>query len=165
MTANVLTMFKLIAIAIAVFSFTQQLFEPPDIWATPVPYFEVHREFQAPITLRGQGHRGVDFLVEKQGPVQSPTAGTMHFAGKVVDENYLTIKTTAGLLVSFAGTCSALAEGAYVSKGQVIGFECSSEVGSEAHCPSCSHMSVRSDHGYLNPELFLGLVHPSVIKS
>lgn len=158
-------MLKLIAIALAVFNFTQQLVEPPDIWATPVPYFEVQREFQAPITLHGPGHRGIDFQLEEDSEIQAPTDGIVHFAGKVVDDYYLTLRAATGLLVSFSGVCSALKQGERITARQVIGAPCSVDTESSTHCQSCSHLSVRSNHGYLNPELFFGLLEPSVLKS
>ncbi|MDG2497674.1 MAG: hypothetical protein P8M68_05800 [Aquiluna sp.] len=158
-------MFKLIAILATLFSFTHQLFEPPDIWATPVPYFEVRQEFKAPISLHGPGHRGVDFLIESDAEIQAPTGGAVHFAGKVVDDYYLTIRTLEGLLISFSDICTTLTEGQSVKVGQVIGVPCDAASRPGGHCEACSHLSVRSDYGYLNPELFFGLVKPSILKS
>lgn len=157
-------MLKLIAIALAVINFTQHLNGPPDIWATPVPYFEVAGEFQAPITLHGPGHRGVDFRLEEGSQIQAPTDGRVHFAGKVVDDHYLTLRASNGLLVSFSGVCSTLEQGQNVTAEQVIGARCDTDSEQSTHCQSCSHLSVRSDHGYLNPELFFGRLKPSILK-
>ncbi len=71
---------------------------PIEIWAEPIPYFETEQlnHYQAPITKYGPGHRGIDLFVPLGDPVSSPQSGEVHFVGRVVDRDVITIRTEAG---------------------------------------------------------------------
>jgi hypothetical protein len=150
-------MIKLISLLTLVIAALTQPVKSPEIWATPIPDFE-NRHFPnyvLPASKWGAGHRGIDLLVNDQEQIKSPFSGTVHFQGKVVDRNVLTLKSI----------CSNLSAGDEVTKGDQIGHYCAGAENYEEHCEMCIHFSVRSEHGYLNPLLFVSTIKPSVIVS
>ena len=158
-------MFRLLAILSALITIANQGIRPPEIWAKPIPFFQVEHQFSAPVSLYGSGHRGLDFALEAEQSVLAPTSGLVTFSGPVVDRNIVTITTSSGYLLSFEQICSLLLPGDFVRRGQELGKLCSINEDFESHCESCVHFSVRSNRGYLNPELFLGTLLPSVLKA
>jgi murein DD-endopeptidase MepM/ murein hydrolase activator NlpD len=158
-------MFKLLGIAALLLGLINQGFSPPEIWAEPVPFFQVQRDFLAPVSLYGPGHRGLDFVVKREQKVTAPMDGLITFSGAVVNRNVVTLRTTGGYLISFEQVCSARVAGEAVEQGQVLGQFCSISDGYEQHCDNCVHFSVRGGNGYLNPELFFGSLLPSILKS
>jgi hypothetical protein len=158
-------MFRLLAILSALIALANQEFRPPEIWAKPVPFFQVEHRFLAPVSLYGPGHRGLDFVLEAEQSVLAPTSGLVTFSGPVVDRNIITITNNSGYLLSFEQICSSLLPGDFVQRGQELGSFCSISKDFETHGESCVHFSVRSNRGYLNPELFLGSLLPSVLKA
>ena len=157
-------MFRLLAILSALITLASQEFRPPEIWAKPIRFFQVKYQFSAPVSLYGSGHRGLDFVLEAEQSVLAPTSGLVTFSGPVVDRNIVTITTSSGYLLSFEQICSSMLPGDFVRRGQELGKLCSINEDFESHCESCVHFSVRSDRGYLNPELFLGTLMPSFLK-
>jgi hypothetical protein len=160
-------MIKLISLLTLVIAALAQPVKSPEIWTTPIPDFE-NRHFPnyvLPASKWGAGHRGIDLLVEDQEQIKSPFDGIVHFEGKVVDRNVLTLKSSSGLLASFEPICSNLIAGDEVTQGEQVGHYCSGTENYEEHCEMCIHFSVRSEHGYLNPLLFVSSIRPSVIVS
>ena len=158
-------MFRLLAIFSVLLSVLGQEFRPPEIWAKPVPFFQVERQFLAPMSLYGPGHRGLDFTLEDNQKILAPTSGRITFSGPVVDRNIVTITTDTGYLLSFEQICSSLLPGDFIQRGAKLGQFCLIGEAYEPHCRSCVHFSVRSRRGYLNPELFLGSLSPSILKA
>jgi len=160
-------MIKLISLLTLVITALTQPVKSPEIWATPIPDFEKRHypNYVLPASKWGAGHRGIDLLVEDQEQIKSPFDGMVHFHGKVVDRNVLTLKSSSGLLASFEPICSYLSAGDEVTKGDQIGHYCAGAESYEEHCEMCIHFSVRSEHGYLNPLLFVSSIRPSVIVS
>jgi hypothetical protein len=158
-------MFRLLAIFSVLVSVLSQEFRPPEIWAKPIPFFQVEQQFLAPVSLYGPGHRGLDFVLEGDQNISAPTSGLITFSGPVVDRNIVTITTDSGYLLSFEQICSSLLPGDFVQGGEKLGQFCSIGEGYESHCERCVHFSVRGNRGYLNPELFLGSLLPSVLKA
>jgi hypothetical protein len=140
---------------------------PIEIWAEPIPYFETEQlnQYQAPITKYGAGHRGIDVFVPLGDPVSSPQSGEVHFIGKVVDREVITIKTEAGYLATFEPVCSSLEKGAKVLAGEVIGTHCQAMLDYKNHCENCVHFSARSDFGYLSPLYLMGKTNAAVLVS
>jgi len=160
-----LVMFRLFAILSTLVGLVSNELRPPEIWAKPIPFFQVEYQFSAPVSLYGPGHRGLDFVLEAEQSVSAPTSGLVTFSGPVVDRNIVTITTSSGYLISFEQICSSLLPGDSVRRGQELGKFCSINEDYESHCESCVHFSVRGNSGYLNPELFLGSLLPSVLKA
>ena len=160
-------MIKLILMLAVVFQALATPPQAPEIWAEPIPYLyeNLEEDYLAPVTEYGTGHRGIDFHVEPGQSVTSPASGTVHFVGKVVNRNLITIKTDSGKLASFEPVCSSLKPGARVSQGQALGVRCSGDESYEAHCESCIHASARDNFGYLSPLHMMGQKSPSVLLS
>jgi hypothetical protein len=139
----------------------------PELWAEPIPYlFEnLEEDYLAPVSEYGSGHRGIDFHIAPGQQLRSPADGTVHFIGKVVNRNLITIRTDRGKLASFEPVCSSLSPGQRVSQGQPIGVRCHGDETYEAHCESCVHASARDNFGYLSPLHMMGQNSPSVLLS
>ena len=160
-------MIKLISLLTLVIAALAQPVKSPEIWTTPIPDFEKRHfpNYVLPASKWGAGHRGIDLLVGAEEQIKGPFSGTVHFQGKVVDRNVLTLKSSSGLLASFEPICSNLSAGDDVTKGDQIGHYCAGAENYEEHCEMCIHFSVRSENGYLNPLLFVSTIKPSVIVS
>lgn len=160
-------MFKLLSLLTLVITAFSQPVRSHEIWATPIPDFEDRHfpNFYLPATKWGSGHRGIDMQLERSEVLTSPFDGTVHFQGKVVNREVLTLRSQSGLLASFEPLCSELTVGDKVKKGQAIGKLCEGYADYKSHCENCIHFSVRSDYGYLNPLLFVSSIKPSVIVS
>jgi len=157
-------MMKIFTLLALLLSIGETAFSVPEILAEPVPYFEVERSFIAPVTAKGSGHRGLDFVVEDDQSVLAPVGGVVTFEGIVVDRSVVTFRTNAGLLVSFEQVCSLVSPGQQITGSKPVGTRCTTHDSFSEHCQKCVHLSVRSEFGYLNPELFLGTLEPSVLK-
>ncbi|MBP3044057.1 M23 family metallopeptidase [Arthrobacter jiangjiafuii] len=136
-------------------------FEPEWSWPlSPAP--TVQRFFQPPAQRWLPGHRGVDLPAEPGTAVLSPEAGTVVFAGWVVNRPVLTVDLGSGVLASFEPVQAVKADGTKVSEGEVIGH-----VGAPAepgHCPaSCLHWGVRVHGNYVNPLNYVTDRRPSIL--
>jgi murein DD-endopeptidase MepM/ murein hydrolase activator NlpD len=135
--------------------------EPAPSWQWPLsPRPSVLRDFDPPPKPWLSGHRGVDLATASDGAqVTSPAAGTVSFAGVVVDRPVITIDHGNGLRSSFEPVDSSLAAGAAVGAGQVIGTAL------PGHCPgaSCIHWGVRRGEDYVNPLQFVLDLRPSIL--
>lgn len=160
-------MLKLISFLTVLFTTISQPVRSSEIWATPIPDFKERHfpNFVLPANRWGAGHRGIDLVVEKDQELTSPFEGEVHFVGKVVNRQILTLKSKSGLLASFEPFCSELSKGERVKINQPIGKQCEGDSSYEIHCEDCLHFSVRSEYGYLNPLLFVSGILPSVIVS
>lgn len=77
----------------------------------------------------------------------SPAAGTVTFAGKVVDREVLSVRVDGYTVVSFEPVSSGLSAGDTVAASDPLG-----EVASGGHCAhECLHLGVRVDDWYVNP--------------
>lgn len=160
-------MFRFIAFLSVIISTLSQPVRSPEIWATPIPDFvdRHYSNFYLPAESWGKGHRGIDMKVETNETLYAPFAGEIHFVGKVVDRQVVTLKSASGLLASFEPVCSELSNSEEIEKGQAFGFACQADDEYKSHCDGCVHFSVRSEFGYLNPLLFVSKIKPSVIVS
>ncbi|NQX27658.1 M23 family metallopeptidase [Microbacteriaceae bacterium VKM Ac-2854] len=115
--------------------------------------------YVAPAHRYAAGHRGIDIAAAKDGPVSAAAAGTVYFAGSVVDRPIVTIRLDDGTLVSAEPVVAAVAEGDVVAQGQLIGH-----VGSGGHCSErCVHLGVRVEGDYVSPLRFLGGIERAVL--
>jgi murein DD-endopeptidase MepM/ murein hydrolase activator NlpD len=123
------------------------------------PPHSVTRPFEAPATAYSSGHRGIDIAAAQGTQVLAPAAGTVYFAGRVVDRAVLTIEHEGGYLSSFEPVVSDLDAGQTVRMGQMIGT-----VDSGGHCSgSCLHFGVRLGGEYLSPLMMIGEVPRAVL--
>ena len=158
-------MFKFALAIKVIFGLFNFALPAPEIWAEPVPYFMDKQvgNYVAPLSERGAGHSGLDVLVGNEG-IRAPRDGFVAFNDLVVDRRVLTIRS-GDYRISFEPVCSDLAVGKAIDKGELVGYLCEGEAGSQKHCDGCVHLSVRVDRGYLNPMLFYGSLMPSRIVS
>jgi hypothetical protein len=141
--------------------------KPIEIWADPIPYFQTEQlqQYIAPVTKYGAGHRGVDFAIPLGDQVSSPQAGEVHFVGKVVDRDIITVRTKAGYLATFEPVCSELIQGTTVLTGEVIGTHCQADSEYQSHCENCVHFSARSKFGYISPLYLMGKTNAAVLTA
>ncbi len=134
---------------------------PAPSWQWPLaPRPKVLRDFDPPPKPWLSGHRGVDLDAAYDGaPVTSPAAGTVSFAGVVVDRPVITIDHGDGLRSSFEPVESTLAAGNTVAAGQVIGTALPGHCGASA----CVHWGVRRGEDYVNPLQFVMDLRPSIL--
>ena len=122
--------------------------------------FLVH-DFVAPGPRWGAGHRGVDLAAAAGATVLAPWAGTVSFAGVVVDRPLVVLTHADGLRSTLEPVTTDLVVGDRVLAGADVGT-----VADEAstHCaPSwCLHWGVRRGEEYLDP-LALSRVIEAVI--
>lgn len=120
----------------------------------------VLRDFDPPDKPWLSGHRGVDLKTASDGAtVTSPAAGTVSFAGTVVDRPVITVDHGGGLKSSFEPVSSSLTAGTAVRPGDTIGTV---EAGHCAGIP-CVHWGVRQGDQYINPLGFFIDLRPSVL--
>ena len=123
-----------------------------DPWVAPVDPVTVVVPFDGPAQPWLAGHRGVDLSAPVGTPVAAPRAGTVTFAGVVVDRPVLTVRHDDGLRSSVEPVDALVAVGDRVAGGAVVG----TVSGARSHCsPTCLHWGVREGETYLDPMLLL----------
>lgn len=122
---------------------------------------QVVRPYAQPPAPWAAGHRGVDLGLGPEGAVRAPAAGTVSFAGVVVDRPVLSIRHGAGYVSSFEPVETDLQVGDAVSIGETVGTIAAS-AGSHCDAP-CLHWGVRLHGEYINPLLLLGDLEPSFL--
>ncbi|SEC58171.1 Peptidase family M23 [Paramicrobacterium humi] len=129
-------------------------------WAWPVEHARaIDRDFEAPASPYGPGHRGIDVRARSGDELKAPANGVVRFAGIVVNRPVLTIEHANGVLSSYEAVDATVAVGDPVERGEVVGT-----VVDGPHCGAgCVHVGVRIDGAYVNPLLFLGGVPRAVL--
>lgn len=130
---------------------------PPVVGSSVINHY---RQSETPYSA---GHRGVDYEVSLAQGVFAPADATVHFVGKVVDRQLISLSHDDQLLSSFEPVCSLLTKGENVQKGQLIGEVCEGDQTYQPHCESlsCLHFSIRKNGEYLSPLWFTGQLEPS----
>lgn len=122
----------------------------------------VLHEFVDPGPAWGAGHRGVDLSLPASSDVLAPGAGTVTFAGVVVDRPLMVITHPDGLRSTLEPVVAGHAVGARVEAGAVVGVLAPE---ASTHCAPahCLHWGVRRGEEYLDPLLLLGVVEAVVL--
>ncbi len=131
---------------------SQKLLESPVVGSALInSYRQSETEYSA-------GHRGVDYQVQLGQGVFAPADGQVHFVGKVVDRQLISISHEGELLSAFEPVCSRLNVGEQVSTGDLIGEICEADDSYQPHCEDmfCLHFSIRKNGQYLSPLWFTG---------
>lgn len=124
-------------------------------WPSGAPV-AVTRPFDPPSQDWLAGHRGVDLAIPVGNEVYSPAAGTVTFAGRLVDRNVVVIEHDYRRS-TFEPVAPRVALGDHVAAGQVIGIV------EEGHSPGPLHWGVKvGPKHYLNP--LRQLLCPIVLK-
>lgn len=146
----------MIALALAILAFFPP--PPPPVWVWPTSGpAHVVRDFQAPESPWGPGHRGLDLAADSP-VIRAPVSGQVSFQGPVADRGVVTITTAHGWQVSMEPVESDLAQGAWVAAGQDIGQL------QPGHCAGlCLHLGLRIEGEYRSPAQELGLLRRAVL--
>ena len=127
----------------------------------------VVREYAAPATSYGAGHRGLDLAVTAGAAVLAPADGVVAFVGTVAGKPVVAIDHGGGYRSSLEPVVAAegLAVGTAVVRGQPVGVVGSGgsggsvgsggSGGSASHCGGCVHFGVRLHGEYLDPRVLL----------
>jgi murein DD-endopeptidase MepM/ murein hydrolase activator NlpD len=125
-------------------------------WPTTGPH-HVLRDFSAPLTPWGSGHRGLD-LAATWDKIVAPVAGVITFSGWVVNRGVITITTAEGHRLSLEPVTPLLTSGERVRAGEVIA---TLEPG---HCATlCVHIGLRVGEDYRSPRRELGILQRAVL--
>lgn len=137
------------------------LLAPPATWKWPVDHPpKVVRDFAAPLTEWGPGHRGLDLDAPVGSSVRAPVAGRIWFADRVATRGVVTIRTDQGHLVSMEPVITQVQAGQRVRAGQRVGTVAS------GHCRGgCLHIGLRVEGEYRSPALELGILRRAVLQS
>lgn len=109
--------------------------------------------FSAPATRYGPGHRGVDLAAIAGVEVRAPAAGTVVFAGRLVDRGVVSLQHDDGLRTSLEPVTASVTIGQRVLAGAVVGTV---QVGHPRCAPTvCLHWGIRLDGVYLDPMALL----------
>lgn len=125
-------------------------------WPTEGPHAVV-RDFRAPSSPWGPGHRGLD-LAATSTEIRAPAPGVISFSGMVADRGVLTIRTAGGSLISMEPVTALVTAGDVVAQGDVIA---QLEPG---HCAElCLHLGLREGGKYRSPRRELGVLQRAVL--
>ncbi|WP_424465964.1 peptidoglycan DD-metalloendopeptidase family protein [Pseudoclavibacter helvolus] len=129
----------------------------PCAWLWPVEEApSVTRAFDL-TTDYGAGHRGIDIAARPGAAVLAPTAGTIRFAGFVVDRPVLSLQHADGSVTSYEPVVSDLSQGSAVHPGQRIGVLSPAH----RHTPEGAlHLGLRQGGSYADPARCFGALRP-----
>lgn len=123
----------------------------PSTFGWPLaPPHPVLRQFEAPATPYGPGHRGVDLGGTAGEAVLAAGDGLVLYAGPLAGRSVVSLEHPDGLRTSYEPVRPAVAVGQSVRRGQVIGFLLAGHPG----CPAgqvCLHWGVHREKEYLDP--------------
>ena len=134
------------------------------IWPVDAPH-RVIREFMAPATEYGPGHRGIDIAVAPGASVRAPAAGRVLFSGNVAGRGVLTIEHPHDVVSTIEPIEASVTVGDVVVAGDVVGIVAPPDVVWEAsHVCSCLHLGARYRGSYVSPRTLLGQARTAVLK-
>ncbi len=118
---------------------------PPPVLLTP---------FAPPADRFGAGHRGVDLAAPEGSSVLAAGPGLVVFAGPLAGRGVVSVEHAGGLRTTYEPVTAAVAAGARVSAGEVIGVL---EAGHPGCAPAtCLHWGARlPDRVYVDPMALL----------
>ena len=118
----------------------------------------VVRSFDPPAHPWLPGHRGVDLSAARGQVVRAASAGTVSWAGPVVGRGVVVVTHADGLRTTYEPVDAAVAVGATVAAGTVLGVIGTGDV----HCggiPICLHWGLRRGRDYLDPMMLIDPGH------
>lgn len=98
------------------------------------------------------GHRGVDLASRPDEEIRAAGPGRVVYAGRVVDNNVVSIEHATGLRTTYMPITASVDVGEYVQTGDVIGTI------EEGHCllGACLHWGAKRGDTYYDPLSLLG---------
>lgn len=128
-------------------------------WLWPLqPRPPVLREFAAPPSPYGPGHRGLDLVSSAGATVVAVAPGEVTHAGMVAGRGTVTVAHAGGLSSTYEPVVASVREGEVVGAGDVLGLQ-QLGAGVSGHCGAigCLHLGARRGSAYLDPlPLLLG---------
>lgn len=128
---------------------------PRGRWAWPLtPRPPLVRRFEAPASVWGAGHRGLDLGAHVGAPVRAVADGTVSHAGVIAGRGTVSVRHATGIRSTYEPLDVSVAVGERVRRGQVIGRLSDAK----GHCqPStCLHLGAKRGNEYLDPLPFFG---------
>ncbi|MGL4745600.1 MAG: murein hydrolase activator EnvC family protein [Dermatophilaceae bacterium] len=123
------------------------------VWAWPLsPRPQVLREFIAPRSEYGPGHRGIDLSGSAGTAVRAVDDGVVLHAGPVAGRGTVTVRHRSGLESTYEPLDARVTRGDRVSAGGLVGV-LSGPARGAVHCGAtvCLHLGARRGDGYLDP--------------
>ncbi len=115
---------------------------------------QVLRPFQAPASVYGPGHRGVDLAQPQGALVLAAAVGVVRFAESVAGRGVIVVVHPDGVSTEYEPVRAVVRAGAAVARGDPIGRL----HGAHRGCPAaCVHWGARRAGRYIDP---LALVQP-----
>jgi murein DD-endopeptidase MepM/ murein hydrolase activator NlpD len=134
------------------------------MWPVDAPH-RVIREFMAPATEYGAGHRGIDIAAVAGDAVRAPASGRVLFSGKVAGRGALTIEHPNDVVSTIEPIEAFVTVGDIVSAGDVVGVVAPTYVVWDAsHVCSCVHVGARYRGSYVSPRTLLEQARTAVLK-
>lgn len=114
---------------------------------------DVLRPFDGPEVPWAAGHRGADLAVEEGETILAAAAGTVAFAGWVVDRGVVSVQHPDGIRTTYEPVSAVVVAGQRVAAGDLLGH-----LAAGGHCVTdCLHLGARrSAKDYLDPMLLIG---------
>ena len=116
-------------------------------YTLPLPQAAVVAGFDAAATPYGPGHRGVDLLSAQGATVRAAAAGVVSFAGPVAGRSLVVVQHPDGVRTTYEPVDPAVAEGAAVAQGQVLGAVAGTHGGRD----DVLHWGARRADAYIDP--------------
>lgn len=123
-------------------------------WISPVPGAAILRAFEPPEHRWSPGHRGVDLAAAPGTALVAPADGVVTLARRVAGVSVIvlahgSVRSDRELRSTFEAATTALAVGALVRRGEVVG----TVEEWPGHCvgPACVHWGVRRGPDYVDP--------------
>lgn len=150
---------RAVALSPSARSIIQPRIASDDQWRWPISPVGVLRDYQAPATEYGRGHRGIDVRASAGAHVVAVSDGTVSFVGSVAGTEIISVTHAGGWISTYLPVFSRISAGSRVKAGEIIGTVSPDT----SHC-SCLHLGVRLFGEYVSPLVKLGRVPRSVLK-
>ncbi|WP_084626658.1 M23 family metallopeptidase [Demequina aurantiaca] len=121
------------------------------VLTSPVTPMRAVRLFDPPPERWNAGHRGIDLRAGSGVAVRSPGAGTVAFAGVVVNRPVLSIDLDVGLRASLEPVATDLQVGDRVIRGEPVGTVVDAPGAGHCEPQRCVHWGLRRGDDYVNP--------------
>jgi len=132
-------------------------------WVAPLPGpLSVSHAFEAPTTVYGAGHRGVDLRGTTGEPVRAAGPGRVSYAGLLAGRGVVVVQHAAGLRTTYEPVSATVRVGQSIGSGAPLGRLAIGHAG----CPgTCLHWGLLRGQTYLDPLSLLGTTHVRLLPS
>jgi murein DD-endopeptidase MepM/ murein hydrolase activator NlpD len=127
-------------------------------WSWPVTPVGLTRDYLAPATEYGVGHRGIDLRAAPGQQVVAVHDGRVDFSGLVATVPTVVVVHDGGWRSSYQPASALLPVGTWVQVGQRIAVVATPY----SHC-ACLHLGLKFEGRYLSPRAVLGGIPRAII--